>query len=366
MPSAGSGGSLNNTPFNPFSLLQNLTNAATSPAHLLNASNMFDNGRHHALNLSANNHHQHSSGSGGGQQRSSYNHLSNLNLMANNRDSKMSVPNSPPPTPHCDSPGSNGNNNNNSLLFAKSLQEQYNNILKCQFNNNRTNELATNGSMNRSNDNGNANNLPGSLDLSPRSLFPFGGNNQFPLSLLAGTKSDQSSPPTHHHQQQQQQHHLNSSCSPQANENNLGGGNMAAAFMIQDAIQEAQAAAAAAAALPSFLTETFKYLATAAATNPQMAAALASTLSSPGLLKNFDLTMATAAAAAVAAATNGTNNNNSGGSSNGSRSCNSSTNGNALETASPSDAKLHHRSDSCDDHSPLDMLHDMTGGKKVV
>lgn len=75
-----------------------------------------------------------------------------------------------------------------------------------------------------------------------------------------------------------------------------------AAFMLHDAFQEAQAAAVAAAAFPSLLSETFKYLAATAATNPQMAAALASTLSNQNLLKNFDLTMATAAAAAVAAA----------------------------------------------------------------
>lgn len=370
--------------FNPFSLLHNLTAAAaaaqsTSPGHLANfASNIFDNGRHiptTALNLSANNYHNagehRESSPGGGHHRHPFNHLSNLSLMTNNlnnRDSKISIPNSPPPTPTCNSPGGgNGNNNtnNNSLLFAKSLQQQYNTLLKTQFNNNNNNNRQN--ESNTTNINGNANirsnitnnngncNFPNTLDLSPRSMFPFGGNShQFPLSLLASGggmgKNEFPSPvSTPTHQQQQPS-------SPKQNDGN----NLAAAFMIQDAIQEAQAAAAAAAVLPSFLSDTFKYLAAAAATNPQMAAALASTLSSQGMLKNFDLTIATAAATAVAAAANNSNNNNSGsGSSVGSRSCNSSTNGNTLDTSTLN--KLHNRSDSFD-HSPLGMLHDIAEG----
>nr|XP_027194443.1 xaa-Pro aminopeptidase 1-like [Dermatophagoides pteronyssinus] len=81
-------------------------------------------------------------------------------------------------------------------------------------------------------------------------------------------------------------------------------------IQLQDAFQEAHAAAFAAAAFPSLLNETFKFLSATAATNPQMAAALAQTLYNQNLLKNFDLTMATATAAAVVAASNNNNNNN--------------------------------------------------------
>ncbi|XP_075676380.1 uncharacterized protein LOC113789149 [Dermatophagoides pteronyssinus] len=82
-------------------------------------------------------------------------------------------------------------------------------------------------------------------------------------------------------------------------------------IQLQDAFQEAHAAAFAAASFPSLLNETFKFLSATAATNPQMAAALAQTLYNQNLLKNFDLTMATATAAAVVAASNNNNNNNS-------------------------------------------------------
>ncbi|KAH9530015.1 Xaa-Pro aminopeptidase 1, variant 2 [Dermatophagoides farinae] len=81
------------------------------------------------------------------------------------------------------------------------------------------------------------------------------------------------------------------------------------AIQLQDVFQEAHAAAFAAAAFPSLLNETFKFLSATAATNPQMAAALAQTLYNQNLLKNFDLTMATATAAAVVAASNNNNNN---------------------------------------------------------
>ncbi|OTF81997.1 FLYWCH zinc finger domain containing protein [Euroglyphus maynei] len=82
------------------------------------------------------------------------------------------------------------------------------------------------------------------------------------------------------------------------------------AIQLQDAFQEAHAAAFAAAAFPSLLNETFKFLSATAATNPQMAAALTQTLYNQNLLKNFDLTMATATAAAVVAASNNNNSNN--------------------------------------------------------
>ena len=122
-----------------------------------------------------------------------------------------------------------------------------------------------------------------------------------------------------------------------------------AAFMLQDALQEAQAAAVAAAAFPSLLTETFKYLAAAAATNPQMAAALAANLSSPTMLKNFDLTMATAAVAA-AANQNNNNNLNNNGASNG-----DSVTGNRKSPLGGLDLA---------DHSPFGALRELAGGRK--
>ncbi len=82
--------------------------------------------------------------------------------------------------------------------------------------------------------------------------------------------------------------------------------------MLQDALQEAQVAAVAACAFPSLLTETFKYLAAAAATSPQMAAALAANLTAganPALLKSLDLAAAVVGTGAVGGSDVNINNN---------------------------------------------------------
>ena len=129
--------------------------------------------------------------------------------------------------------------------------------------------------------------------------------------------------------------------------------------MLQDAFQEAQAAAVAAAAFPSLLSETFKYLAAAAATNPQMAAALATNLSSPTMMKNFDLTMATAAAAAVAAAANQSNNNGNGPNSG---TANNGGNSNGDSANSSVHSKSPHGDDDVERHSPFTTLRELSGG----
>lgn len=305
----------NNAFSSAFSFLHNLAASAGSntASHLLSGSllnnHSADNGRQ-ALNLSSHGVSNHSPESNHSlaNARLPFNHLSNFNLLHHrpplDSPAKM-APNSPPPTP----------TSNNSAIFAKSLQSQYNCLLK------GGNPFSqTSNSTNSTNSNC-------TLDLSPHS-FAFGQSAAVPSNMSSGRQSL----------------HIKSELPlspPPATPNHE---NMAA-FMLQDALQEAQAAAVAAAAFPSLLTETFKYLAAAASTNPQMAAALAANLSSPTMLKNFDLTMATAAAAAVAAAANQSNTSN--GTSNG-------------DSSGPN--KSHGALDLID-HSPYGALRELTGGR---
>lgn len=294
-------GSANNALSSAFSFLQNLTTTTANTNHLLNNQAFFshDNGRQ-VLNLSTPNRNVDSNPSS----RVPFNHFNLFNHHRASLESPLKLsPNSPPPTPTSTSGISN------SLLFSKTLQSQYNNLLKSQFN-------ATNNNT---------------LDLSSSS-FLFGLSPQHSSSNASSHIKNESqtntSPPM------MASHQPVNLTGENANPN-------LAAFMLQDAFQEAQAAAVAAAAFPSILSETFKYIAATASTNPQMAAALATTLTNPNMMKNFDLTMATAAAAAVAAAANSN--------------CNGDSVGGGINKSS-------HDDDDLVDHSPFAALRLLTGG----
>lgn len=277
---AAIGTGANNNFSSAFSFLQNLasSNYANNSSHLLPNNPLFSNhssefARQTAMNLSSNNNNV--------DNNNLYSLSNHLNLL-NNRNSfesstfKLSSnQNSRPPTP-------------TSHLLNKTFYHQYNKLLKNKcpsqndnpfetFNSSAFNRLAANSPTNvRSS----STNPSANVKSSSSPTGPTAADLAFTLNQHSNTAND------------------NAASYPE---------NLA---MLQDAFQEAQVAAVAAAAFPSLLNETFKFLsATAAATNPQVAAALANTLSNQNLFKNLDLTMATATAAAavVAASTNSGN-----------------------------------------------------------